>query len=102
MSVLLSISNDTNKKGEQTLTTAEINERKAEEYHRKDPEMKQFQRDYRKHVSEAGKYEELKRRDHKKKQLRKSENTRRDRLCQGNTILTLHLHRLLLNIRNKG
>ena len=60
LSVLLSISNDTNKKGEQTLTTAEFNERKkAEEYHRKDPEMKQFQQDYRKHVLEACKYEKF-------------------------------------------
>ena len=35
--------------------------KKAEEYRRKDRERKQFQRDYRKYVSDPAKYEEFKR-----------------------------------------
>ena len=41
--------------------------KKAEKYRRKDRERKQFQRDYRKYVSDPAKYEEFKRRDRERK-----------------------------------
>ena len=70
----MSVSNSTNgKEGEKNADYCRAyQKKKAEEYHRKDRERKQFQRDYRKYVSDPAKYEEFKRRDRERKAAKKA------------------------------
>ena len=70
--VLLSVSNGTSEKeGKNADYCRAYQKKKAEEYRRKDRARKQFQRDYRKYVSNPAKYEELKRRDRERKAAKK-------------------------------
>ena len=58
----MSVSNGTNEKeGKNADYCRAYQKKKAEEYGRKDRARKQFQRDYRKYVSDPTKYEEFKR-----------------------------------------
>ena len=69
----MSVSNSTDEKEEKNSDYYRAyRKKKAEEYHRKDRETKQFQRDYRKYVSDPAKYEEFKRRDRERKAAKKA------------------------------
>ena len=62
----------TKKRGKNADYCSAYRKKKAEEYCRRDRERKQFQRDYRKYVSDPAKYEEFKRRDHERKAAKKA------------------------------
>ena len=69
----MSVSNGTNEKeGKNADYCRAYQKKKAEEYGRKDRARKQFQRDYKKYVSNLAKYEELKRRDRERKVAKKA------------------------------
>ena len=62
----------TKKRGKNADYFRDYRKKKTEEHHRKDRERQQFQRDYRKYVSDPAKYEEFKRRDRERKAAKKA------------------------------